>query len=84
MNVAITRARCSLYILGNAPTLERSNDTWKQIVEDARARGCLQDVKCPHPECDAHFIYPLGQPAVFPNPNRSFTEVCCKAYAYFS
>ncbi|CAE6419630.1 unnamed protein product [Rhizoctonia solani] len=41
MNVALTRSRSSLFILGHAATLERCNVTWKTIVEDARTRGCL-------------------------------------------
>ncbi|CAE7207776.1 unnamed protein product [Rhizoctonia solani] len=41
MNVALTRSRSSLFILGHAATLERCNATWKTIVEDARTRGCL-------------------------------------------
>ncbi|KAF8158282.1 SEN1 N terminal-domain-containing protein [Crassisporium funariophilum] len=44
MNVALTRAKSSLFILGNAPTLERSDDTWRQIVHDARSRSSLVDV----------------------------------------
>lgn len=43
MNVAITRSRSSLYILGHTATLERSDPVWKQIVEDARDRDCLVD-----------------------------------------
>ncbi|CCO30667.1 putative ATP-dependent helicase C29A10.10c [Rhizoctonia solani AG-1 IB] len=41
MNVALTRSRSSLFILGHAATLERCNATWKAIVEDARTRGHL-------------------------------------------
>lgn len=44
MNVALTRARSSLFILGNASTLERSNATWGSIVQDARERSALLDV----------------------------------------
>ncbi|KAJ3716910.1 SEN1 N terminal-domain-containing protein [Lentinula raphanica] len=44
MNVAITRAKSSLFILGNAATLERSNDTWKDIAADARDRNVLTEV----------------------------------------
>lgn len=44
MNVALTRARSSLFILGHAPTLERSDVTWAQIVQDARFRSALQNV----------------------------------------
>lgn len=41
MNVALTRARASLFVLGHCPTLERSDSTWKGIISDARARTCL-------------------------------------------
>jgi senataxin len=45
MNVALTRAKSSLFILGNAPTLERSDPTWKDIICDARSRSALFDVR---------------------------------------
>ncbi|KAF9046447.1 SEN1 N terminal-domain-containing protein [Panaeolus papilionaceus] len=44
MNVALTRAKSSLFILGNAATLERSDNTWRQIVQDARSRSSLIEV----------------------------------------
>jgi senataxin len=44
MNVALTRAKSSLFILGNAPTLERSNATWAEIIRDAKSRSCFIDV----------------------------------------
>ncbi|KAI0061699.1 hypothetical protein BV25DRAFT_1948064, partial [Artomyces pyxidatus] len=44
MNVALTRARASLFVLGHCPTLERSDETWKQIISDARTRSYLIDV----------------------------------------
>ncbi|KAA1469989.1 hypothetical protein DENSPDRAFT_797113 [Dentipellis sp. KUC8613] len=44
MNVALTRARSSLFILGHAATLERSDENWKEIVADARSRSCFLDV----------------------------------------
>lgn len=43
MNVAITRARSSLFILGHAPTLERSDETWRNIIQDARERSLLAE-----------------------------------------
>ncbi|KAG2101040.1 SEN1 N terminal-domain-containing protein [Suillus discolor] len=43
MNVAITRARSSLFILGHAPTLERSDENWRNIVQDARERSLLTE-----------------------------------------
>lgn len=47
MNVALTRAKASLFVLGHAPTLERSDETWRDIVHDARSRGSLVDVSAP-------------------------------------
>jgi senataxin len=44
MNVALTRAKSSLFILGNAATLERSNKTWQAIVSDARSREVFHNV----------------------------------------
>jgi senataxin len=45
INVAVTRAKSSLFILGNAATLERSDETWRNIVQDSRARSSLIDVR---------------------------------------
>lgn len=44
MNVALTRAKSSLFVLGNAATLERSDAKWNSIVNDARDRNLLVDV----------------------------------------
>ena len=44
MNVALTRAKSSIFVLGNAATLERSDDIWRSIVVDARERNRLTDV----------------------------------------
>lgn len=40
-NVALTRARHCLWILGNAPTLVNSGSVWKKLVVDAKSRGCF-------------------------------------------
>ncbi|XP_042469677.1 uncharacterized protein LOC122052288 isoform X2 [Zingiber officinale] len=40
-NVALTRARYCLWILGNEPTLRSSRSIWANIVQDAKARGCF-------------------------------------------
>jgi senataxin len=53
MNVALTRARASLFVLGHCPTLERSDKTWKDIIADARERGCLVEVSASETHCDA-------------------------------
>jgi senataxin len=45
MNVALTRAKSSLFVIGNAATLERSDTQWRDIVKDARDRGFLLNVR---------------------------------------
>ncbi|KAK1410595.1 hypothetical protein QVD17_37132 [Tagetes erecta] len=40
-NVALTRARYCLWILGNETTLTNSGTIWKKLVVDARNRGCF-------------------------------------------
>ncbi len=44
MNVAITRARHFLWVIGCVSTL--SNDVhWKSLIQDARSRKCLYEIK---------------------------------------
>ncbi|KAL7611605.1 hypothetical protein Lser_V15G07034 [Lactuca serriola] len=38
-NVALTRARHCLWILGNGDTLRNSSNTWRRLVNNAKARG---------------------------------------------
>ncbi|KAM7258275.1 hypothetical protein ACFE04_014016 [Oxalis oulophora] len=40
INVALTRARHSLWILGNGGTLFNTQSVWKEIVSDAKERRC--------------------------------------------
>ncbi|XP_077247014.1 putative helicase MAGATAMA 3 isoform X2 [Tasmannia lanceolata] len=40
-NVALTRARHCLWILGNGPTLINSDSIWKRVVLDAKDRRCF-------------------------------------------
>ncbi|KAH9618695.1 hypothetical protein KSS87_006974, partial [Heliosperma pusillum] len=40
-NVALTRARHCLWILGNERTLSRSDSVWKRLVSNAQARNCF-------------------------------------------
>ncbi|KAG5534406.1 hypothetical protein RHGRI_022506 [Rhododendron griersonianum] len=42
-NVALTRARHCLWILGNGATLINSGSVWKKLVVDAKARSCFYD-----------------------------------------
>ncbi|XP_038693158.1 uncharacterized protein LOC119991046 isoform X2 [Tripterygium wilfordii] len=47
MNVALTRAKLSLWIFGNAETLE-ANQNWGALVKNARDRNLLISVKKPY------------------------------------
>ncbi|KAM0946836.1 putative DNA helicase [Dioscorea sansibarensis] len=40
-NVALTRARHCLWIIGNATTLTSSGTVWSKLVRDANKRGCF-------------------------------------------
>ncbi|KAL3681980.1 hypothetical protein R1sor_000002 [Riccia sorocarpa] len=42
MNVALTRARRALWVIGNAAALVQSED-WAALIADAKARGCFVD-----------------------------------------
>lgn len=42
-NVALTRARHCLWIVGNGATLYQSGSVWKELVIDAKKRGCFYD-----------------------------------------
>lgn len=44
MNVALTRAKFSLIIVGHAKTLRKWSPVWDALIEDARQRGCFQDL----------------------------------------
>ncbi|KAF7843586.1 putative ATP-dependent helicase C29A10.10c-like isoform X1 [Senna tora] len=43
MNVALTRARRALWVMGNANALVQSDD-WAALISDARARSCYMDM----------------------------------------
>lgn len=43
LNVALTRAKSSLWIFGSAKILVQ-NDVWKAVIEDAKDRGCYTEV----------------------------------------
>ncbi|KAI0670809.1 SEN1 N terminal-domain-containing protein [Trametes maxima] len=60
MNVALTRAKASLFVMGHAATLERSDEMWRKIVEDARSRSCLVDADV------AYFTSPATAPQSTP------------------
>ncbi|XAR58102.1 hypothetical protein NMG60_11026488 [Bertholletia excelsa] len=43
VNVALTRARHCLWVVGNGDTLSKSRSVWANIVQDATVRGCFYD-----------------------------------------
>ncbi|KAH6759013.1 P-loop containing nucleoside triphosphate hydrolases superfamily protein [Perilla frutescens var. frutescens] len=43
MNVALTRARRALWVMGNANALVQSDD-WAALIDDAKARNCYLDM----------------------------------------
>ncbi|KAJ0588174.1 putative P-loop containing nucleoside triphosphate hydrolase, DNA2/NAM7 helicase-like protein [Helianthus annuus] len=43
MNVALTRAKRALWVMGNASTLVQSDD-WAALIADAKARECYMDM----------------------------------------
>ncbi|XP_044474856.1 probable helicase MAGATAMA 3 isoform X2 [Mangifera indica] len=43
MNVALTRARRALWVMGNANALTQSDD-WAALIADAKTRGCYVDM----------------------------------------
>lgn len=45
MNVALTRARRALWVMGNANALIQSDD-WAALIADAKARNCYMDMEC--------------------------------------
>jgi senataxin len=47
MNVALTRAKISLWILGNARTLQ-TNHNWAALVKDAKERNLIMTAKMPY------------------------------------
>ncbi|EIN12594.1 hypothetical protein PUNSTDRAFT_118369 [Punctularia strigosozonata HHB-11173 SS5] len=73
MNVALTRARSSLFVLGHSPTLENGDKTWSKIVNDARSRSCHIDVDVNYFTTPGHSTLPSPIPSV-KNPVRSVAQ----------
>ncbi|CAI5462122.1 unnamed protein product [Closterium sp. Yama58-4] len=41
LNVAVTRARYCMWVVGDRDTLQRGDTTWEHLLVDAQQRGCL-------------------------------------------
>lgn len=67
MNVALTRAKSSLFILGDAQALQ-SNDSWRKLVQDAKDRGALREV-----DSNTFTLRSATAPAKIASPSRKFT-----------
>ena len=44
-NVALTRARHCLWVIGNESTLARSGSIWANLISDSKRRKCFYDAK---------------------------------------
>ncbi|CAN8267582.1 unnamed protein product [Cochlearia groenlandica] len=44
-NVLLTRARFCLWILGNEATLTNSKSVWRNLIQDAKERGCFHSAR---------------------------------------
>ncbi|KAJ3709114.1 hypothetical protein LUZ61_012819 [Rhynchospora tenuis] len=72
INVALTRAKHCLWIIGNEWTLTNSNSVWKELVLDAKKRGCFfngSDDKSLE-EMINSAIEELNKPGKRPNPDE--------------
>ncbi|XP_077249953.1 uncharacterized protein LOC143889575 isoform X2 [Tasmannia lanceolata] len=69
MNVALTRARRALWVMGNANALMRSDD-WAALISDAKARNCFVDMD----SIPKEFLVP--KPSVYtPLAGKSFSNM---------
>ncbi|KAI3949324.1 hypothetical protein MKW98_023261 [Papaver atlanticum] len=66
MNVALTRARRALWVMGNANALMQCDD-WAALITDAKGRNCYLDME----SLPKEFLAPKG-PTPTPHPGKSF------------
>ncbi|KZT10660.1 P-loop containing nucleoside triphosphate hydrolase protein [Laetiporus sulphureus 93-53] len=70
-NVALSRAREGLYILGNAPDLSSKGDMWRSVISDLERSGSVGDafpVRCHrHPDHTDYISKPGQLPRIAPD-----------------
>ncbi|XP_043720948.1 helicase sen1-like [Telopea speciosissima] len=69
MNVALTRARRALWVMGNANALTQSDD-WAALINDAKARNCYVDME----SLPKDFLVPKGSPHT-PLPGKALSNM---------
>ncbi|XP_076958992.1 putative helicase MAGATAMA 3 [Bidens hawaiensis] len=71
MNVALTRAKRALWVMGNASTLVQSDD-WAALIADAKTRQCYMDMD----SVPKDFMGPkVAQPPVYGPPQARFSNM---------
>lgn len=68
MNVALTRARFSLWIVGNAAMLQ-SNPSWASLISNARSRGVIHTISRPYMP-----FFSAASPAIGSSPGVKFDQ----------
>jgi hypothetical protein len=74
MNVALTRAKLSLWILGNARTL-RTNRNWAALIKDAKERNLVISVKKPYESMFKTAFHKNAAPGISDNHSRQQKHV---------
>ncbi|KVH98564.1 helicase sen1 [Cynara cardunculus var. scolymus] len=70
MNVALTRAKRALWVMGNASTLVQSDD-WAALIADAKTRECYMDMD----SLPKDFLAPKVSPPVYGPPQARFSNM---------
>lgn len=77
MNVALTRAKLSLWVLGNTRTLQRDHN-WGALVKDAKEREVIIPVKRPYNNMFGEYVMEQNHsenlPKNFPKPEKQHSR----------